>query len=49
MSWMVRNNSEPISSNAISEATVTSVKKELTMRMSEQMDWLMMIQVLRLP
>ena len=49
ISCMVRKSSEPISSSAMSEATVTSVKKELTTRIREQMAWLMMIQVLRLP
>lgn len=49
MSWMVRKSSEDISSMAMREANVTSVKKEVTSRMAEQINWLIMIQVLRFP
>lgn len=36
MSWMVRKSSEDISSMAMRDANVTSVKKEVTSRMAEQ-------------
>jgi hypothetical protein len=49
MSWMVKKSSEDMSSMAIRDANVTSVKKEVTSRMAEQINWLMMIHVLRFP
>lgn len=49
ISWMVRKSSEDMSSMAMREAKVTSVKKEVTSRMAEQISWLIMIQVFRFP